>query len=514
MNAPDPAAPRIDLARARRERWTLLDVVDACNCAVYGVEAGDAELAAIDVHGAAISTRPGGAVDAVEHGGIFVALAGPSSHGLQHAAAAFEAGACAVLCGNDPEVDDERWEGLLAAAAERGPVLLATDCDGVTALGRLARAWRRRAGFQVVGISGSSGKTGTKELLRAMLETLGLHVVASRANHNNEIGVPLTLLEAPRSCDVVVCEMGMRGARQLEYLCDIADPDVGVVTNAGTAHLELLGTTEAIVAAKAELLAGTWSGGTAVFPADQAEIAEAADRLPDRALPFAGAGADESEAAVRVVEVHRTREGIEGVLDVVGTRRQFALPLHGVHHARNLAAATCATIALVASVDALVPETFRAGAPADGRGERHPLPGDGVLVDDAYNANPESMRAALDELAAISVPGHRVAVLGHMAELGPGSADLHREVAEHAAGLAIDRLVVVRTDAVADGYLAGWTPARGHDDAPVFATTDEALAHAHDWLAPGDAVLVKASNGAGLHGLAAELRERGSRATT
>src|SRR5690606_27590023 len=152
--------------------------------------------------------------------------------------------------------------------------------DGRTALGRVARAWRRRSPWQVVGITGSSGKTSTKDLLAALPERSDMRVAASHANWNNEIGVPRTLLGAGPDVDVVICEMGMRGLGQIEYLCSIADPDVGIVTTAGTAHLELLGSVEAIMQAKAELLAHTWSGGVGIFPGSQPGLVEAAGRVP------------------------------------------------------------------------------------------------------------------------------------------------------------------------------------------------------------------------------------------
>jgi UDP-N-acetylmuramoyl-tripeptide--D-alanyl-D-alanine ligase len=491
-------------------QWNALDVVEALACAVYGPVADDGALAGLVIDRVAIDTRE------VEAGSLFVALQGTRSHGIEHAVAAFDNGAAAVLVGTDLEIDEARWEQLLGAASERGPVFVATDCDGVTALGRLARAHRRRMNFRVVGITGSSGKTSTKDILRALLDRAGVRVVASRANWNNEIGVPLTLLAADMSTDVVICEMGMRGAGQIAWLCDIADPDIGIVTTAGTAHLELLGSREAIVEAKAELLAGTWAGGVGIFPGTQDELVSAAARTPDRLLPF-GAGPDEADAAaVLVTAVERTADGLRGEIDVMGTTREWSLPVHGLHQARNLAAATAALSVLARSFELLpmdvlqVPLSARATF-TGGRGQRCPLTGGGVLIDDSYNANPESMLAALVELAAVDVTmgGRRIAVLGRMAELGKTSGKLHAALGMQAAQLEdIDELVVVG-DGIDVGMLAqGWERKRRRAPLAVFDDLDAAIAAFDDWFRPEDVVLVKASLSSELGRLAAAAVER------
>jgi UDP-N-acetylmuramoyl-tripeptide--D-alanyl-D-alanine ligase len=499
-----------------RIRWSLLDIVESLGAVVYGPVGDDTELAGIEIGvdrpgaGVVIDTRE------VQPGDLFVALQGTRSHGIEHAAEAFERGAAAVLAGTDLEVDDDRWEELLGAAAELGPVLVASDCDGVTALGRLARAWRRLMPWRVVGITGSSGKTSTKDLLGALLENSDIRVLASHANWNNEIGVPLTLLAADTEVDVVICEMGMRGLGQVAWLCDIADPDVGIVTTAGTAHLELLGSVENIRIAKAEMLGHTWKGGVGIFPAAQPELVEAATRVPDRLLPF-GVGPDEAEdAAVLVTSIERTERGIAGTIDLMGTELDFALPLHGVHQARNLAAAAAALVTIVGSAsmldrDALLlDDPEHAEAFTRGRGDRHGLRGGGVVIADAYNANPESMRAALDELAAAS-GARRVAVLGRMAELGRTSTSLHARVGQYAAHHAsIDALVVVGEGAEQDAIARGWEKSK-RGAVQRFADVEAALAGVEAWHRSGDVVLVKASNSSGLSRLADGLVERFAR---
>lgn len=499
-------------ASAAGIRWSLLDIVEALGLAVYGPVGDDAELAMTRIGpesagaGVTIDTRR------LRPGDIFVALQGTRSHGIEHAADAFAQGAAAVLAGTDLEVDDERWDELLAAAAEHGPVLVATDCDGVTALGRLARAWRRLMPWRVVGITGSSGKTSTKDLLAALLERCGTSTLASHANWNNEIGVPLTLLAAGPEVEVVICEMGMRGLGQVAWLCDIADPDIGIVTTAGSAHLELLGSLENIRIAKAELLSHTWKGGVGIFPSAQPELVEAATRVPDRLLPF-GAGPDEADAAVLVTSVERTEHGIAGTIDLMGVELEFALPLHGIHQARNLAAAAAALVTLRGSASLLGEDALRLDDPASieqftgGRGDRHPLRGGGTVIADAYNANPESMRAAIDELAA--APGERrVAVLGRMAELGPTSMQLHAQVGAYAAAQPrIDALVVIGDGLEVDALAEGWVRGRG-SDLERYEHIEAAIAGVEAWHRTGDVVLVKASNSSGLGRLAEGLVER------
>ncbi len=494
-------------------RWSLLDVVEALGLAVYGPVGDDHELAAMQVGGSE-SRGAGVVIDTreIREGDLFVALQGTRSHGIEHAAEAFARGARAVLAGTDLEVGDDDWERLLGAAAAHGPVLVATDCDGRTALGRVARAWRRRANWRVVGITGSSGKTSTKDLLAALLRRSGMRVVASHANWNNEIGVPLTLLSAEDADDVVICEMGMRGLGQVAWLCDVADPDVGIVTTAGTAHLELLGSVENIVSAKAEVLSGTWRGGVGIFPSVQPELVEAASHVPDRLLPF-GVGEDETDSAVLVTSLERVDGGITGSIDLMGRELAFELPLHGLHQARNLAAAAAALVALRGSAELLADDALLLGTGVDdhgftsGRGDRRRLGDGSVVIDDAYNANPESMRAALDELAAATA-GRRVAVLGRMAELGPSSPQLHTQVGAHAAAHEqVDELIVIGAGAEADALADGWLRARGAA-ARRYDDVDVALAAVEEWYHAGDAILVKASNSSGLGRLAAGVVER------
>jgi UDP-N-acetylmuramoyl-tripeptide--D-alanyl-D-alanine ligase len=456
-------------------------------------EAGHAIAATALAADPALLEQPLGAAsnDArhVERGGLFVALAGTKAHGMAFVDQAIECGAHAVLAGSDaPREDIER-------ASQSIPVLVADD-DSLTALGRLAAAWRTRMDFAVVGITGSAGKTSTKDMLGSLLQYSKV-VIASPENHNNEIGLPLTLLSADARTEIVVCEMGMRGLEQIEYLCGIARPNVGVVTNAGPAHVELLGSVENVVKAKAELISGVGADGTAVVPAMQPELLEAAVTTPGTVLRFGSLEHGQGDAVVTGLQ--RVARGISGTIDFLGRSIPFELPVHGAHNATNLAAAICAYAALGADLDRLA-DALTEIRITSGRGDRHPLPGGGVIIDDTYNANPLSMRAALEELSTI--PAHRhVAVLGRMAELGDESERWHRDLGVLASQSSLDLLVVVGTDTDATAIAEAAT-------CPVMRVpnVESAAASMDEWHQSGDALLVKASNSVGLAALAEHVR--------
>ncbi len=443
----------------------------------------------------------------VVDGALFIALPGVNSHGIEHVAEAAAGGAAAVLVGNDTAPD------AIEFAARTLPVYLDHRRTGEQLVGVVGRAWRDAAGWPVVGITGSSGKTSTKEMAATLLSPLMPGVVASHANYNNELGVPLTLLGAPRDCSVVICEMGMRGAGQIAYLCDVAAPNVGVVTTIGSAHLELLGSEEAIADAKAEIFAGTVQAGTAVVPLRHPDLLRRAATLPEHLVGFGrdahGVCADElewwcvvspefdgagGEISVRIETPHETLSAI--------------VPGHGVHHAENLAAALAIARALGIGPDEAIAHASAIRVPS-GRGSLHVVQNDVVLMDDSYNANPESMAAALASLAGRA--GHRrVAVLGTMAELGPESATFHQAVGERAASLGIDQLVVVGTGADSDALAEGWDRTRPLERTVAIrvATADEFVGKWQRLTRSGDAVLVKASNSVGLSGAVQELLDR------
>jgi UDP-N-acetylmuramoyl-tripeptide--D-alanyl-D-alanine ligase len=386
---------------------------------------------------------------AVGSGDLFIGLPGEQVDGGRFAVDALAAGAWGVLVG------PEHAEGARCAVPG---ALIAAD-DPLAALGALAGAWRRELGARVVGITGSTGKTSTKDLLAAMLAP-HLRVVATHANLNTEIGLPLTILGAPTDTEALVLEMAMRGAGQIAELVAIAEPDVGVITNVGPVHLELLGSVEAVAAAKAELVRDLRPGATAVLPAGE---------------PLLDVHLRDDVTIVRFGD-EPLPDGLE-------------LPFTSTHMLRNARAAVAAARALGVEPSGRVDVQLSAM-----RGQRIELPGDIVVVNDCYNANPMSMRAALDDLA-VSAHGRRVAVLGDMLELGPDERRFHAEIGEHARATGVDVLVTV-------GPLAR---AMGGDDA--VDTAAEAAALVRELVRPGDTVLVKASRGVGLEVVAEALQE-------
>jgi UDP-N-acetylmuramoyl-tripeptide--D-alanyl-D-alanine ligase len=389
-------------------------------------------------------------------GDLFVGLSGGNVDGGRFAPQALAAGAWGVLVG--PSHAD-------AARCAQPGALLAAD-DPLAALGRLATAWRRRLGAKVIGVTGSTGKTSTKDVLAGMLAP-HRRVVATAQNLNTEIGLPLTVLGAPPGTEVLVLEMAMRGAGQIAELAAIAEPDVGVIVNVGPVHLELLGSIEAIAATKAELIAALRPGGTAVLPAGE-PLLEPFRRDDVRTVTF-GPGGDVAELP-------------DGLI----------VPFTSAHMRANALAALAAARAV-----GVEPAGEVTVALSNLRGQRIELPGDIVVVNDCYNANPMSMRAALDDLAA-SAPGRRLAVLGDMLELGPDEVRFHEDVGTQVRASGVDVLVTVGPLAEHIGSAFG---GRAHHAADARA----AAALVPGLLEPGDTVLVKASRGVGLEVVAQAL---------
>jgi UDP-N-acetylmuramoyl-tripeptide--D-alanyl-D-alanine ligase len=399
----------------------------------------------------------------VGRGDLFVGLTGGNVDGGRFAPQALAAGAWGVLVG--PAHAD-------AARCAQAGTLLAAD-DPLAALGRLATAWRRALGARVVGITGSTGKTSTKDLLAGMLAPQR-RVVATAQNLNTEIGLPLTVLGAPPGTEVLVLEMAMRGAGQIAELAGIAEPDVGVIVNIGPVHLELLGSVEAIAATKAELIAALEPGGTAIVPAGEPLL-----------------------EPHRRADVHTVTFGPGG--DVAALPGGLTVPFTSAHMRGNALAALAAARAVGVEPSGEVDVAL-----SNLRGQRIELPGDIVVVNDCYNANPMSMRAALDDLAA-SARGRRVAVLGDMLELGSDEVRFHEEAGAVARMAGVDVLVTV--GGLARHMAGAFNGTGGHvvnaDDARAAADVVPGL------LAPGDTVLVKGSRGVGLEVVAQALEAGG-----
>jgi UDP-N-acetylmuramoyl-tripeptide--D-alanyl-D-alanine ligase len=373
-----------------------------------------------------------------------------------------------------------------ALAAGAAAALVPEDAFG--ALAALAREVRSRSSARVVAVTGSTAKTSTKDILGALCSPHARTVVAE-GSQNNEIGLPLTLCRVEPDTEIAIVEMGMRGGGQIADLCEIANPEVGIITTIGPAHLELLGTVERVAAAKAELIASLPPGGTAVVPANAPELEGHLTRGDIEIVRF-GDGGDVSLA------YFAARDGRSRLkVNAFGRPLTIEFSFSGRHNAMNALAALAAYNAL-----GLPLGKAQRGAKqvklSRWRGEEVPLPGDGVLINDCYNANPLSMSAALEHLAERAA-GHRaVAVLGDMAELGPGAPAYHREVGAAASRAGVDVLVAVGP--LARSYLDG---ARGVPITRWAPTVEQGLMALRQILKPGDCVLVKGSRAMGLEAI-------------
>jgi UDP-N-acetylmuramoyl-tripeptide--D-alanyl-D-alanine ligase len=428
--------------------------------------AGDAERAGPER--AVIDSR------LVEPGDLFIGLPGAAADGGEFAAAALEAGAWGAIVGREHrDAAFEAAEATVGQSACSRAAVIVVD-EPLAALHALARAWRRELGARVLAVTGSTGKTSTKDILAALLRPR-LKVQPSRENWNTEIGLPLTILEAGRGTEALVLEMAMRGEGQIAELVAIAEPDVGVIVNVGPVHLELLGTVERVAAAKAELIRDLRVGAACVVPASEPLLERHLRRTELDTWTFGPGG------QVRLLSFDGGHAEIEAREETVELELGYSEP----HNLLNTLAAVAAARALGVPVGGRVSVRF-----SSLRGELVELPGGVTVVNDCYNANPMSMTAALDHLAA-SDAARRIAVLGAMAELGEDSPAYHREIGAHAAALGIDVLVPVGEDALA---YADAFPGEVHR----VETPEEAGALLEELARPGDRVLIKGSRSVGL----------------
>jgi UDP-N-acetylmuramoyl-tripeptide--D-alanyl-D-alanine ligase len=349
-------------------------------------------------------------------------------------------------------------------ARARGAAATLIPRDEFAAMAALGRAVRERSDARVVAITGSSGKTSTKDILAALCRPV-TRTVAAEEGHNNEIGLPLTLTRLEPDTDVLITEMGMRGLGQIAALCEIAQPDVGVITNIGPVHLELLGTVDRVAQAKAELLHSLPPGGIGVIPEDAPELE-----------PYVPDGLDVRRFPAPEVELR------DGVAFVQFSGRAIPFSFTARHQAANAVAA----LTVVEALGLPLPEQLVEVPFSRWRCEESQLPGGGLLINDAYNANPASMRAALEHLVERAAGRHTVAVLGEMAELGVEALRYHEEVGAFARGLGVDVIVGV-------GELARrYAPDEWAADAAAASELVRTV------VASGDTVLVKASRAVGL----------------
>ncbi|MEA5514806.1 UDP-N-acetylmuramoyl-tripeptide--D-alanyl-D-alanine ligase [Nodularia sp. UHCC 0506] len=399
----------------------------------------------------------------IKPGEVFLALRGEKFDGHDFVPTAIAQGALAAIV--DGDYDNP---GL--------PVLQVKNT--LVAYQQLGRWWRDRLNIPVIGVTGSVGKTTTKELIAAVLATQG-RVHKTFGNFNNEIGVPKTLLELDTEHDYAVVEMAMRGEGQIAELTQIALPNIGVITNVGTAHIELLGSEEAIARAKCELLAEMPEDGVAILNHDNSLLMATAQQVwSGEVVTYGLSGGD-----------------IQGVLTDNETIKVngmgLPLPLPGRHNASNFLAALA-----VAQVLGIPWSTLQNGVKVNmptGRSQRFTLPHDIILLDETYNAAPEAMEAALQLLA--DTPGKRkIAVLGAMKELGERSLQLHQRVGETVQKLQLDGLLVLvdSTDAQAIAQSAGDIPSE------CFATHGDLVARLKTFVQTGDRILFKAAHSVGL----------------
>ncbi len=382
-------------------------------------------------------------------------------------------------------VDDALGRGAAAYLSDRpaGPGTAVVVADTVVALTALGRACRERlSGVPVIGVTGSAGKTSTKDLLAAALDG-PFRPAASERSFNNELGVPLTLANAADDADAVVVELGARGPGHIATLCAIARPTVGVVTNVGLAHTEMLGSLDGVARAKAELVAALPPSGTAVLNAEDERVAAMRSATAAEVLTF---GIEQGDVRADGVTFDAELRPAFRLVSPWGSA-EVRLTVRGAHHAANAAAAAAAALAVGAPLDAVAAGLGRARL-SPWRMDLIRSADGGLVLNDAYNANPASTEAALRSLAALPAR-RRVAVLGPMFELGEHSEVEHRRIGALAKSLGIDVVVAVGA------------PDYGADDVPDIGAAIALVGP----VTAGDAVLVKGSRAAGLERLAAVL---------
>ncbi len=409
-------------------------------------------------------------------GALFAALVGEHSDGHEFAAAAIDAGASAVL-------------------ANRPLDLSCVVVDDVTkALAALARDNLARTSASVIGITGSQGKTSVKDLLAHILET-SVRTIATSESYNNELGVPLTVLRADDTTQFLVVEMGARGIGHIADLCQIAPPDIGVVLNVGSAHVGEFGSRAAIAQAKGELVEALPASAVAVLNADDPLVSAMASRTAARVITFGRSG-DVVLGAVTLDDLGHPHF----TLSHGGTSRSIHIPQIGEHHAVNAAAAATAAIAAGLDLSVIAERLATAAALSPMRMERHVRADGVVVINDAYNANPESMAAALRAVAAVG-NGRAIAVLGEMLELGEAGHQAHLEIGGLAAELGFVRVIAVGAGAAAIAAGAG-------SIGEVAEDADAAIDLLSASLRSDDVVVVKASRGGRLERVAHALLGR------
>ncbi|MDN3020844.1 UDP-N-acetylmuramoyl-tripeptide--D-alanyl-D-alanine ligase [Streptomyces sp. S.PB5] len=419
----------------------------------------------------------------VEPGSLFVAFVGERVDGHDFAAQVVEAGAAAVLASRPVGV----------------PAIVVDDVQ--TALGALARHVVRRLGATLVALTGSAGKTSTKDLIAQVLQRKA-PTVWTPGSLNNEIGLPLTALSATDETRFLVLEMGARGIGHIRYLADLTPPKIGLVLNVGTAHIGEFGGREQIAQAKGELVEGLPEDGTAVLNADDPLVRAMASRTKARVILFG----ESDEADVRAENVRLTDSGQPAfLLRTPSGASEVTMRLYGEHHVSNALAAAAVAHELGMSAEEIATALSEAGSLSRWRMEVTERPDGVTVVNDAYNANPESMRAALRALVAMGQGRRTWAVLGKMAELGDEALAEHDAVGRLAVRLNVSKLVAVGGREASWLQLGAYNEGSWGEESVHVSDAQAAVDLLRSQLRPGDVVLVKASRSVGLESVAAAL---------
>ncbi|HER44113.1 MAG TPA: UDP-N-acetylmuramoyl-tripeptide--D-alanyl-D-alanine ligase [Candidatus Eisenbacteria bacterium] len=414
-------------------------------------------------------------------GALFVALRGDRSDGHDYLEEAVSKGAAALLVSRERSLDAKR-------VSAGKPVFAAPDT--LAALQELAAAYRRRVDPRVVAVTGTTGKTGTKDFISSILEKR-YAVHATPGNLNNHIGLPLTILGMGGTDEVLVAEMGANHKNEIRRLCEIAAPEVGVVTNIGPGHLEFFGSLEGVARAKAELVESLPESGTAVLPADDEFFPFLAERARGAVVSF---GFD--EGADWRIEGLTKDKGSGHRFSLKGT--EIELGRFGRHHALNAAAAASACSLFGSSAEEIAAGIAGTKIP-DSRGVLYDIGGI-IFIDDSYNSNPASLAAAVSALMEMDTEGGRWLVLGDMLELGERSLDLHRESGEVCGKAGVDGIITLGTESVELSRAAA-LQRKAPERISHFMDTENLAAYLNTCLEKGDIVLVKGSRGMRMEGV-------------
>jgi UDP-N-acetylmuramoyl-tripeptide--D-alanyl-D-alanine ligase len=436
---------------------------------------GDDNNRAVTVSGVQVDTRK------IQPGDAFVAFEGAQTDGHLFVNNAFDCGASVAIVGKPVKTD--------------GGCVIQVEAP-LTAIQALAKHERSTFTGPVVGVTGSNGKTTTKQMVAAVLGG-AKSCLYTQGNFNNELGLPLTILQRTPAHRAMVLEMGMRGFGQIASLCDIAQPNIGIITNIGQSHIELLGSQAGIAKAKAELLAALPASGCAILNQDDDFLVQVAEQTK---APVIWYGL-QSDADVHARDITWTKEGMRFTAVVFGQTQQMFLPTYGHHNILNALAAT----AVGHATDIPLPQiSERLAALEELSGRLNILQGKDqtTIIDDCYNASPLSVTASLNVLAELAPENQRIAILGDMFELGWFAEQGHRQVGEHAAQVGVSRLMAVGDDA---RWIAEAARTGGVKDVIHAPTVETAISQLAAWIEPQTTVLVKASRGMHLERIVAAL---------